>query len=279
MKIGFGICESELLEITKDKKQKKEWQKLTKIFNTIQIMLSPNPSTNGNIGALREAVADFEMCFIHASYQINMANPLMETENGLFNIGMEILLEEIGIAKQLGAKGIVLHVGKNTKNSNDIAVVYNNMIMFVIELFDLMKKKDLLFPILLETPAGQSGDLLYDIGEFVDFVRVFQNADFYGYLNICIDTCHIFQAGIDINNDVEVKKMFAIIEPVKNKVKLIHLNDSKNGVGEGLDRHERIGFGKIKTKNLKTIVEHFDCPIILETNTPYEEQIENYEKA
>lgn len=266
MDIGFGICESNLININK-----KDLKKLLKLFNTVQIMFS---SQNGNIDLLKPFAKQFKNVYIHASYQINIANQLIETPTGLFNIGMEILLDEIENAIKLGAKGIVLHIGKNTRNE-DKNVIYNNMIMFIIELFDLMKRKTITFSILLETPAGQSSDMLYDIREFVDFVQIFKNADFYRNLNVCIDTCHIFQAGYDLNDVKGLNDVFETFNPIKNKVKLLHLNDSKNDVGQGLDRHEKIGFGKIKVKNLKKIIEHFNVPIILETVAPYEIQIDN----
>ena len=274
MDIGFSIMDNELLNINKTK-----IKKLSKMFSVIQIMFSTtNFDTNKFkilLKQIKPIIKTFNTLFIHASYQINIGSELILSNNNLFNIGISILIDEIKISKKLKANGIVLHIGKNTKGLNNQNNVYNNMVMFVIELFEQLKKQSLLIDILFETPAGQNGDMLYDLNNFVSFIESFKSQSFYNNICVCIDTCHIFQAGYDINNKKVLDNVFNIFEPIKNKVKLIHLNDSKNIVGKHLDRHEKIGFGKINVSSLRKIIQHFEVPFVLETVGPYEQQILN----
>ena len=90
---------------------------------------------------------------------------------------------------------------------------------------------------------------------------------------MCLDTCHIFQAGYNLNNNQILNNVFKILKPIQHKIKLIHMNDSVNDYGSGIDRHEKIGYGKINVKQLKKIINTYNIPMILETNPPYEEQI------
>ena len=127
---------------------------------------------------------------------------------------------------------------------------------------------------ILETSAGQNHETLYDLNEFVHFIKSFENEPNYNKLFICIDTCHIFQAGYDINKTFIIKKVNNILKSIKNKIKIIHLNSSKNKMGLGIDRHANIGEGYIKTEKLLKFIKEYDTvPLIMETNYPFEEQI------
>ena len=148
------------------------------------------------------------------------------------------------------------------------------MVKFIIELFRKLKSKKINTNLLIETPAGQGGEMLFQIEELVHFIQKFKNQDFYQNLGLCIDTCHIFQAGYDLNDDQVIKQVHKILEPVKNKIHLIHLNDSQHQVGQHLDRHEQIGRGYIEVDQLiKFMYPYRNIPIILETQPPYDNQI------
>ena len=192
---------------------------------------------------------------------------------------MDILLNEIKLATKINAKGIVLHMGKNVKNQHDDIIVYNNMIKFIIILFENLKKINNHIIVLLETPAGQKGDMCWNIKEFVEFILKFSHQYFYHQLGICLDTCHMFQAGLDFNNSNLIIQVHKILKPVQDKIKLIHLNDSYHPVGSRIDRHAQIGHGYIKTNQLvKFIYPYKSIPMILETASPYEQQIELIKK-
>ncbi len=167
-------------------------------------------------------------------------------------------------------------MGKNVGKKNSNAHIYNNMVKFIIEIFARIIKPKL--QILLETPAGQGGEMCWDLIEFVNFILKFKNLKYYKYLNVCLDTCHIFQAGYDLNNMQIIKQIHKILTPIKKKIQLIHINDSFNKVGMHIDRHEQIGKGFINVKNLVLFVIVYKfTPMILETSKPHKTQINKLE--
>jgi deoxyribonuclease-4 len=170
-------------------------------------------------------------------------------------------------------------MGKNVSNRFDPAHIYNNMVKFIIELFKKLRIKKISLNILLETPAGQGGEMCWDLKEFVEFICKFSKLYFYPQLGVCLDTCHIFQAGYDFNNPLIINQVHKILEPIQEKIKLIHLNDSYHSVGKHIDRHEQIGMGQIQTdKLIQFILPYKSIPMILETKGPYDKQIEKLKK-
>ena len=249
---------------------------LSSQFNCIQIMFSKTKLKSDEIKEIKKIIQNYKYIYVHASYQINIGADILPTQTDLYNIGIDILICEIEWANKINAFGIVLHMGKNVKNKSDPNIVYNNMVKFIIELFKKLKTKKNNIKILLETPAGQGGEMCWDLFEFVKFITKFSKLYFYSDLGICLDTCHIFQAGYDLNNNKIIKKVHKILEPVKEKIYLIHLNDSYHTVGSRIDKHEQIGQGQIQINNLiKFIIPYKKIPMILETSGPYEFQLDN----
>ena len=251
----------------------KSW---TNKFDCIQIMFSKKNLNSNEIKEIKSIIKNYKNIFVHASYQINIGAELLVSQIELYNINIDLLINEIIWSNKIGAKGIILHMGKNVKKKYDPNHVYNNMIKFVIELFAKLKKKNNKIPILFETPAGQGGEMCWNLKDFLDFIGSFSNLYFYKQIGICIDTCHIFQAGYDINNIKEIKLIHKIFKPYENKINLIHLNDSKYDIGNHIDRHEQIGKGKIQIDKLCKFIFPYiklKIPMILETIGPYENQI------
>ena len=205
-----------------------------------------------------------------------MGADLIPSQTDLYSTGIEIFLNEIEYGKKIGAKGIVVHMGKNVGNKYDSSHIYNNMVKFIIELFKKLRTKKITLPVLLETPAGQGGEMCWNLKEFVDFITRFSKLYFYPQLGVCLDTCHMFQAGYDFNNSSVITQVHKILEPIQDKIQLIHLNDSYHSVGKHIDRHEQIGKGQIQTdKLIKFIHPYKSVPMILETVGPYDKQIKN----
>lgn len=256
-------------------------KRLSKKFDCIQIMFSKTSVSTSELVEIKSILQNYKLIYVHASYQINMGAELLPSQTDLYNTGIDILLNEIEWAKKINAKGIVLHMGKNVKNKYDPTTIHNNMVKFIIELFKKLRKKNSThIQILLETPAGQGGEMCWDINEFVEFIRIFSQQYFYSQLGICLDTCHMFQAGLDFNNSNVIDEVHKILEPVRDKIKLIHLNDSFHPVGSRIDRHEQIGHGHIQTNQLiKFILPYKSVPMILETIGPYDEQIKLIKKT
>jgi deoxyribonuclease-4 len=279
LKLGYSISlpldyKSEIPDYASD--NIKSIVMLAKNFKCIQIMFSKSKLSSLEIKEIKLILKNYKYIYVHANYQINMGADLIPSENDLYSTGIEIFLNEITYANKIGAKGIIIHMGKNVKNRYDPTHIYNNMVKFIIELFKKLKIKKISIPILLETPAGQGGEMCWDLNEFVEFIVKFSKLYFYPQLGVCLDTCHIFQAGYDFNNSKIIKQVHKILIPIQDKIKLIHLNDSYHLVGSHIDRHEQIGKGQIQTdKLIKFIYPYKYIPMILETVGPYEEQIKN----
>lgn len=246
-------------------------------FNCIQIMFSKSKLNLRELKEIKHLISGYKKIFVHASYKINIGADLIPDKNqtDLYSSGMEIFINEIIWAQKINAQAIVIHMGKNVSNRYDSVHIYNNMVKFIVELFKKLKSKFIFLDILVETPAGQGGEMCWNLEEFVEFICRFKSQPFYSQLGICIDTCHIFQGGLDLNNSKEIKQSHKIFSQIKSKIKLIHLNDSYYSVGKRIDKHEQIGHGQIQTSKLiEFIYPYKSVPMILETIPPYKEQID-----
>lgn len=128
-------------------------------------------------------------------------------------------------------------------------------------------EKDDKVQIALETMAGKGSE----IGRtFEEIAQIIEGVTHNDKLSVCFDTCHVHDAGYDIVNDFDgVLEQFDKIIGV-DRIKVVHVNDSKNERGAHKDRHENIGFGHIGFDALHYIIHHpqlATLPKILET--PY----------
>ena len=119
--------------------------------------------------------------------------------------------------------------------------------------------------VLLETMAGKGSE----VGRrFEELAAIIERVELDGQLGVCLDTCHVHDAGYDIVNDLDgVLEEFDRVVGL-SRLKAVHLNDSKNPLGSRKDRHERIGEGTIGWDAMARIVRHpalRDLPFILET--------------
>ena len=131
--------------------------------------------------------------------------------------------------------------------------------------------------ILLETMAGKGSEVGRNFEELKAIIDGIHNKDRVG---VCLDTCHLNDAGYDLNNFDDILNSFDKLIGI-NKIKCIHINDSKNIISSHKDRHENIGKGTIGLDTLIKIIDNpklKNVPKILETpyidgNAPYKEEI------
>jgi deoxyribonuclease-4 len=121
--------------------------------------------------------------------------------------------------------------------------------------------------LLLENTAGERGDISSRVEDLAEIIMGVKGRSIAG---ICFDTCHAFAAGYNISEERGIGPLLKEIEEHIGfeKIRLIHLNDSKGDVGSGLDRHEHIGLGRIGEKGLGRFINQTplaDIPLILET--------------
>lgn len=195
---------------------------------------------------------------VHAPYIINIGNT---TKPEVYELGVNFLQNEIERTQALGAKDIVLHPGAHVGAGADKGI--NQIIKGLNEV--LTHDHDV--RIALETMAGKGTE----IGRsFEELARIIDGVTHNDRLSICFDTCHTHDAGYNIKNDFDgVLNEFDKIIGI-DRIKVVHVNDSKNEQGAHKDRHENIGFGYIGFDALNNVVHHEafkDIPKILET--PY----------
>ncbi len=211
---------------------------------------------------------------IHLPYIVNLANPEIEKRN----YAKDFLLRELKLAEELDLKYLVLHPG--ARLTSDINTAINNIAEGINYLINNTKSS----VILLETMAGKGTEIGRNFSEIKAIMNLITDKNRIG---VCLDTCHINDAGYDIVNHYEevIKEFNEVIG--LNYLKVIHLNDSKNNIGTHKDRHENIGLGTIGFETLYKIAndQRFkNIPKILETPyikdgskdglSPYKKEIE-----
>lgn len=245
---------------------------LPKYINSIQFMFNINKLSKSDLQNIKKWINNnkhISNIFIHSSYKINIGSDFIINKNGFYSNSYELLEKEVLYMNHLKINNIILHTGKNKKGLINYEHVLNNMKNFI-----KYSLKNLNINIILETSSGQGNETLYDLTEFVNFILSFENETNYNKLFVCIDTCHIFQAGYDINKNSIIKEIHKLFKPIENKIKLIHLNSSLNKIGSKIDRHANIGEGYIKTSKLKRFIKQYhNIPLILETEESFEKQI------
>ncbi|MDX8045967.1 deoxyribonuclease IV [Gracilibacillus sp. S3-1-1] len=195
---------------------------------------------------------------VHAPYIINIGNA---KKKETFELGVNFLKSEIDRTEAIGAKQIVLHPGAHVGEGAEIGIA--KIIEGLNEVLD--PKQDV--QIALETMAGKGSE----IGRsFDELAKIIDGVTHNEKLSVCFDTCHVHDAGYSVVNDFDgVLNEFDKIVGM-DRIKVVHVNDSKNVQGAGKDRHENIGFGHIGFDALHKIVHHEqlkELPKILET--PY----------
>ncbi|RDI43983.1 deoxyribonuclease IV [Falsibacillus pallidus] len=195
---------------------------------------------------------------VHAPYIINIGNT---TNPDTFELGVNFLRSEIERTHALGAKQIVLHPGAHVGAGSEEGIKR------IIEGLNEVLVKEQEVQIALETMAGKGsecGRSFEELAQIIDGVHLNEK------LSVCFDTCHTHDAGYDIVNDFDgVLNEFDKVVGL-DRIKVLHVNDSKNPTGARKDRHANIGFGHIGFEALNYIVHHpqlKDVPKILET--PY----------
>ncbi len=192
---------------------------------------------------------------VHAPYIINLAN-----DGASYDFAIKFLKEEIKRVDSLGMKYLVLHPGSHVGLGIDKGL--DNIINGLN--FVLSEDNDVV--VCLETMAGKGSELGTS---FEQIKKIINGVKLNNKLMVCLDTCHINDAGYDLNNFDEVLDEFDNVIGL-DKLACIHVNDSKNEKGSHKDRHENIGLGTIGFDNLIKVIynERLDgIPKILET--PY----------
>ena len=216
---------------------------------------------------MQEHNLPMERMIIHAPYIINPANSVKEEVSEL---AVTFLQQELERVHEIGAKYLVLHPGSYTTTDLETGIQTT-----IQQLNKVTVPEGVV--IALETMAGKGSEIGFTFQQLAQILQGLQQKDHYG---ICLDTCHIHDAGYDLENFDQVLDEFDAIIGL-DLLKVIHLNDSKNVKGARKDRHENIGKGNIGFDTLCKIAHNprvSNIAKILETpyidgKAPYKEEI------
>ena len=216
------------------------------------------PLTAKSIELFKKNCSDggFQPEFIlpHDSYLINLGNP----DEDAIQKSRAAFLDEMQRCEQLGLKLLNFHPGSHVGQGVDAGIE---------QISDALKaalRHDYPVTVLLETMAGKGSEVGGNFAEIKAIIDAVGRAN----VGVCLDTCHVYDGGYDIVNDLDgVLREFDRVIGL-DRLKALHLNDSKNPYGSHKDRHECIGEGSLGLETFQKIMNHSalaDKPMILET--------------
>ncbi len=200
----------------------------------------------------------FQHTVSHDSYLINLAS----ADDVLWNKSIDLFVEELTRCELLGIPYLVTHPGAHLGTGEDAGLTRVAKALDVVH--SRVKSKSV--TTCLEITAGQGSSLGYKLEHLADIIDQVKSPD---RLGVCLDTAHLFAAGYDFRGRKYAKFRKQIESTVGiDKVKVLHLNDSKKDLGSRVDRHDHIGVGKIGLEGFRPIVRdkaYKNIPKILET--------------
>ena len=224
--------------------------------NTVRAQIDKKKTEEAK-NLMKENNIDINNVIIHAPYIVNLANNKDEQK---YNFAINFLKQELERAKILGIKKVVLHPGSHTGLGEEKGL---ENIINALNLI-LTEKEGAI--ICLETMAGKGSELGTTFEQLNKIINSINNKD---RIQICLDTCHLNDAGYDVKNFDDLLDKFDKIIGL-DKIGCIHINDSKNEISSHKDRHDNIGLGTIGFDNLMKIIYHEKLKKVLKIlETPY----------
>ena len=221
-------------------------------------MPTPNPDADT---AFREKAEALDIAvYVHAPFLINLGSP---TE-GTYKNSLASTEYSLKRGREIGALGVVIHTG-SAVDEGHVEKAWKQINKGMMPILKKLKDDD---PwLLLEPTAGQGQSLVRKLD---DLTRYFEALEWHPKVGVCLDTCHVFAAGHDIKSKGGMTATIDLLVSVvgKERIRLIHANDSMDVLGSLKDRHENLGKGEIGSKPFAELIAHpaiADAPLILET--------------
>lgn len=191
----------------------------------------------------------------HAPYTLNAC----ARDEGLREFALATMQDDLRRLSYLPNAMYNFHPGSHVSQGADEGI------RLIAEHLNSLLSEDFKTPVLLETMAGKGSEVGRSFEELRKIIDLVEKKD---SLGVCLDTCHVFDGGYDIVNDLDgvLREFDAVIG--LDRLKAVHLNDSLNGQGSHKDRHARIGEGSIGLKATEEIINHpalRELPFYLET--------------
>ncbi len=198
---------------------------------------------------------DFGSILAHGSYTMNLCSNKEETREYAKNL----LRDDLKRVAQIPGAIYVFHPGSHVKQGAEKGIEY------IIEALNEAITEPLDVVVCLEAMSGKGTE----IGRsFEELQRIIEGVKYNENLGVCVDTCHLYSAGYDIIDNLEnVLNDFDEILGL-NRLKAVHLNDSKMPFNSNKDRHERIGEGTLGLEGILRLINHpvfKNIPFNLET--------------
>lgn len=210
-----------------------------------------------DIDALLKIIKENEFAKIigHAPYTLNICSADERTRE----FALEVMEDDLKRMEYLPNNFYNFHPGSHVKQGIKIGIKY------IIDALNYVLKQEQSTIVLLETMAGKGTEIGCN---FEELKQILDGVNLYEKIGICLDTCHVYDSGYDIVNDLDgvLNELDSIIG--LNKLYAIHLNDSKNPFASHKDRHEKIGEGYIGNEGIFKIINHpklCRLPFFLET--------------
>jgi deoxyribonuclease IV len=201
--------------------------------------------------------------FCHATYLINLAS----SDRDIYEKSLQCLINNLSVARGMGASGLVLHVGSHKGSGFEESVgQISEALLEALDSADPAPTGVEDCPILIENAAGTGGTVGRSFDEISELIEATSEDD---RLGLCIDTQHLWASGVDFSTVAGAKRVVKEVDDRFGLIRLrcLHLNDSKIELGGNRDRHANIGEGTIGAAGLAPLVGHpkiRNLPLLLE---------------
>jgi deoxyribonuclease IV len=229
------------------------------IFHQSSRAWRPNVYSDADVGAFREAIDEsrIQSVAVHAVYLINCASG----EDEVRSKSLTALKGALALGDRIGAMGVVLHPGSQKGRDYD-----ESLEAVGDALRECLAETDRC-PVLLEDTAGAGGTLGRDFDELARIIDLAGGGD---RLGLCLDCCHLLASGFEVRRR---DALSAVVDELDDKVgldrlKALHINDSKTPLGSNRDRHTTLGDGELGARGLRVFLSEprfEDLPALLET--------------
>ncbi len=207
--------------------------------------------------SVRKEEEDVRPWIIHGTYLINFATP----KDDLARKSIKTVQGELEVAEKLGIPYYVFHPGAHTGAGVETGIKNVAKRLSELNIPDGVK-------LLLENTAGKGTTIGKTFSQLDEMVE--KSSYDYSKLGVCLDTCHMYAAGYDIDEEVGLEEVLDEVQDdigLEN-VQFLHINDSKHPQDSEKDEHEHIGEGEIGENGIKLFINHpelRDKPMVLET--------------
>lgn len=200
----------------------------------------------------------------HAPYTLNACS----ADDRVRTFAFEVMTDDLKRMEYIPGNLYNFHPGSHVSQGAEKGID------LIAELLNRVLKEEQTTTVLLETMAGKGSE----VGRsFEELKAIIDKVELNSHLGVCLDTCHVYDAGYDIVHNLE-----GVLEEFDNivgleRLKALHVNDSKNPFGSHKDRHEKIGEGSLGIQTFEAIVRHprlRNLPMYLETPN----ELEGYQK-